>query len=76
MGAAGSRALERRLQGSETKVRVLLGGARENNILLDEKSLICLSSKSMIFIYKKETYKNELVARPGRHCLEFSHRFS
>ena len=51
------------LQGSETETRELLGGTEENSFP-DEGSLICPPGKSMSF-HKKETEKNELVARPA-----------
>ena len=47
------------------QTRELLGGIKENSILPDEGSLICLLGKLMIFTKRSKQNKIALVARPG-----------
>ena len=53
-------AVQKALQMFGTETRELLGGTRENSVLLDEGSLMCAPGKSIISLYKKQTEKNSL----------------
>ena len=59
----GVASAQKALQGSETETRELLGGTKENSILLKEGSLICPPGKTMIFLQRRNS-KMDLVAIP------------
>ena len=60
----GTVSAQKALQGSETETRELLGGTEENSLSPGDGSLIFPPVQINDFFYKKDTEKNELVARP------------